>query len=105
VKCWPTGLLVGRCRHAMQVQQNVNGVGQFVHRLTSLSAADEVGHIDLRMWPTARRFKRRHRIRVQVSSGAFPRYAQPGHRASRAPRGPDCSPPTSPSTTTPPARR
>jgi len=28
------------------------------------------------MWPTAHRFKRGHRIRVQVSSGAFPRYAR-----------------------------
>ena len=28
------------------------------------------------LWPTAHRFKRGHRIRVQVSSGAFPRYAR-----------------------------
>jgi hypothetical protein len=31
---------------------------------------------DVRLWPTAHRFKRGHRIRVQVSSGAFPRYAR-----------------------------
>jgi putative CocE/NonD family hydrolase len=31
-------------------------------------------HIDL--WPTAYRFQRGHRIRVQVSSGAFPRFAR-----------------------------
>jgi putative CocE/NonD family hydrolase len=31
-------------------------------------------HIDL--WPTAYRFKRGHRIRVQVSSGAHPRWAR-----------------------------
>ncbi len=30
----------------------------------------------VRLWPTAHRFKRGHRIRVQVSSGAFPRYAR-----------------------------
>ena len=30
----------------------------------------------VRLWPTAYRFKRGHRIRVQVSSGAFPRYAR-----------------------------
>ncbi|UUU26480.1 CocE/NonD family hydrolase C-terminal non-catalytic domain-containing protein [Streptomyces sp. DSM 40750] len=29
-----------------------------------------------RLWPTAHRFKRGRRIRVQVSSGAFPRYAR-----------------------------
>ncbi|WP_328834717.1 CocE/NonD family hydrolase C-terminal non-catalytic domain-containing protein [Streptomyces europaeiscabiei] len=28
------------------------------------------------MWPTAYRFKQGHRIRVQVSSSAFPRYAR-----------------------------
>ena len=28
------------------------------------------------MWPTAHRFRRGHRIRVQVSSGAFPRFAR-----------------------------
>jgi putative CocE/NonD family hydrolase len=28
------------------------------------------------LWPTAYRFKRGHRIRVQVSSGAFPRFAR-----------------------------
>ena len=28
------------------------------------------------LWPTAHRFKRGHRIRVQVSSGAFPRFAR-----------------------------
>jgi putative CocE/NonD family hydrolase len=31
-------------------------------------------HVDL--WPTAHRFRRGHRIRVQVSSGAHPRYAR-----------------------------
>jgi predicted acyl esterase len=30
----------------------------------------------VRLWPTAHRFKRGHRIRVQVSSGAFPRFAR-----------------------------
>lgn len=28
----------------------------------------------VQLWPTAHRFQRGHRIRVQVSSGAFPRY-------------------------------
>jgi predicted acyl esterase len=36
-------------------------------------------------WPTAHRFKRSHRIRVQVSSGAFPRCARnPGTGESHA---------------------
>lgn len=42
--------------------------------LTGLSDADETSKADVRLWPTAYRFKRGHRIRVQVSSGAFPRY-------------------------------
>jgi putative CocE/NonD family hydrolase len=44
--------------------------------LTSLRNADSAVRADVRLWPTAHRFKRGHRIRVQVSSGAFPRYAR-----------------------------
>ncbi|MGC7100618.1 CocE/NonD family hydrolase [Amycolatopsis lurida] len=48
--------------------------------LITLSGADELTRADVRLWPTAHRFKRGHRIRVQVSSGAFPRYARnPGN--------------------------
>ncbi|WP_429427800.1 CocE/NonD family hydrolase C-terminal non-catalytic domain-containing protein [Nocardia sp. GAS34] len=44
----------------------------------------------VQLWPTAYRFKRGHRIRVQVSSGAFPRYAAttgPGSHTLRRPPG------------------
>jgi putative CocE/NonD family hydrolase len=44
--------------------------------LVSLTGADELTPADVTLWPTAYRFKRGHRIRVQVSSGAFPRYAR-----------------------------
>jgi putative CocE/NonD family hydrolase len=44
--------------------------------LTSLTGADEISGATVRLWPTAYRFRRGHRIRVQVSSGAFPRYAR-----------------------------
>ncbi len=44
--------------------------------LTSLRDAGEPAAVTVRMWPTAHRFRRGHRIRVQVSSGAFPRYAR-----------------------------
>ncbi|WP_410573692.1 CocE/NonD family hydrolase [Amycolatopsis sp. cmx-4-61] len=44
--------------------------------LTSLRDADEPAAVGVRLWPTAHRFRRGHRIRVQVSSGAFPRYAR-----------------------------
>jgi uncharacterized protein len=44
--------------------------------LTSLSGADTLTQAVVRLWPTAHRFKRGHRIRVQVSSGAFPRFAR-----------------------------
>jgi len=44
--------------------------------LTSVSDADELSRVAVRLWPTAYRFKRGHRIRVQVSSGAFPRFAR-----------------------------
>jgi uncharacterized protein len=44
--------------------------------LTSLTTADEPGRVTVALWPTAHRFRRGHRVRVQVSSGAFPRYAR-----------------------------
>jgi uncharacterized protein len=44
--------------------------------LVSLTAADERTCAKVRLWPTAHRFKAGHRMRVQVSSGAFPRYAR-----------------------------
>ncbi|MFJ2212900.1 CocE/NonD family hydrolase [Streptomyces sp. NPDC101062] len=42
--------------------------------LISLTGSHETTHATVRLWPTAYRFRRGHRIRVQVSSGAFPRY-------------------------------
>jgi putative CocE/NonD family hydrolase len=44
--------------------------------LASLAGADVITTATVQLWPTAYRFKRGHRIRVQVSSGAFPRYAR-----------------------------
>jgi putative CocE/NonD family hydrolase len=44
--------------------------------LVSLTGADEISRAAVALWPTAYRFKAGHRVRVQVSSGAFPRYAR-----------------------------
>jgi uncharacterized protein len=53
--------------------------------LISLSDADQITAATVRLWPTAHRFKAGHRIRVQVSSGSFPRYARnPGTGEPRA---------------------
>lgn len=53
--------------------------------LVSLTGADQVTCATVRLWPTAHRFGAGHRIRVQVSSGAFPRYARnPGTGEPRA---------------------
>jgi putative CocE/NonD family hydrolase len=53
--------------------------------LVSLTGADEIRGAQVRLWPTAYRFKRGHRIRIQVSSGAFPRFARnPGTGQPRA---------------------
>lgn len=45
-----------------------------------LDSSDDMEHkarqIRIEMWPTAHHFARGHRLRVQVSSGAFPRYAR-----------------------------
>jgi putative CocE/NonD family hydrolase len=53
--------------------------------LISLDGADRTVEAEVRLWPTAYRFRRGHRIRVQVSSGAFPRYNRnPGTGEPRA---------------------
>jgi uncharacterized protein len=53
--------------------------------LVSLSGADEASCVTVRLWPAAHRFKAGHRMRVQVSSGAFPRYGRhPGTGEARA---------------------
>ncbi|MEO6892382.1 MAG: CocE/NonD family hydrolase [Ktedonobacteraceae bacterium] len=40
------------------------------------TAADGTLHLLIDLWPTAHRFRRGHRLRLQVSSGAHPRYAR-----------------------------
>lgn len=53
--------------------------------LTSLSGANELSAVRVRLWPTAYVFKQGHSIRIQVSSGAFPRFARnPGTGEPRA---------------------
>jgi putative CocE/NonD family hydrolase len=44
--------------------------------LVSLTGSDEISSATVQLWPTAYLFQRGHRIRVQVSSGAFPRFAR-----------------------------
>jgi len=39
-------------------------------------AGDKVSKIEVELWPTANCFQKGHRIRVQVSSGAHPRFAR-----------------------------
>jgi putative CocE/NonD family hydrolase len=56
---------------------DVDGTGRSTNicdGLTSLRDADQTGCATVRLWPTAYRFAPGHRIRLQVSSGAFPRY-------------------------------
>lgn len=53
--------------------------------LTSITDADKTSCATVELWPTAYRFRRGHRIRVQISSGAFPRYNRnPGTGEPRA---------------------
>ena len=39
-------------------------------------ASDGIARVDVALWPAAHVFRRGHRIRVQVSSGAHPRFAR-----------------------------
>ncbi|GDY32076.1 hypothetical protein GTS_37090 [Gandjariella thermophila] len=73
--------------------------------LVSLSGADEISRATVRLWPTAHRFRRGHWIRVQVASGAFPRYARNPGTGGRTSPPPPSALPTRPSTTTPRTRR
>ncbi|MFT3930920.1 MAG: CocE/NonD family hydrolase [Spongiibacteraceae bacterium] len=41
-----------------------------------MTAHDSPQHVRIEFWPTAYRFAAGHRLRVQVSSGAFPRWAR-----------------------------
>jgi putative CocE/NonD family hydrolase len=51
----------------------------------SVESSDAPQAVLIRLWPTAHRFKAGHRFRVQVSSGAFPRWARnPGSGAPLA---------------------
>ena len=45
-------------------------------RLAAPASEDSPARVAVTLWPTACLFKRGHRIRVQVSSGAFPRFAR-----------------------------
>jgi putative CocE/NonD family hydrolase len=44
--------------------------------LVSLHNAESLGCVRVELWPTAHRFRSGHRIRVQISSGSFPRFAR-----------------------------
>jgi putative CocE/NonD family hydrolase len=51
--------------------------------LTRVSTVDEGEEVRIRLWPTAYRFAAGHRIRIQVSGGAHPRFARnPGTGAA-----------------------
>ena len=67
---------------------DVDPAGRSVNVCDGLTGVAGVGHVSRAMvalWPTAYRFRRGHRIRVQVSSGAFPRYNRnPGTGEPRA---------------------
>ncbi|MET0897712.1 MAG: CocE/NonD family hydrolase [Mycobacterium sp.] len=44
--------------------------------LVTVREAQQISCATVQLWPTAYQFQRGHRIRIQVSSGAFPRYAR-----------------------------
>jgi putative CocE/NonD family hydrolase len=44
--------------------------------LVSVQNAESLRCVHVGLWPTAHRFRYGHRIRVQVSSGSFPRFAR-----------------------------
>jgi uncharacterized protein len=47
-----------------------------VHPAQVTADADGVRKVDVDLWPTGHRFESGHRIRVQIASAAFPRFAR-----------------------------
>ncbi|MEU1480692.1 CocE/NonD family hydrolase C-terminal non-catalytic domain-containing protein [Streptomyces sp. NPDC005760] len=62
-----------------------------MRRPISLTDADTTSCATVTLWPTAHRFRTGHRIRVQVSSGAFPCY---NRNPGPGPPPPPSAPPT-----------
>lgn len=46
------------------------------HVADLVSDADDVRAVDVDLWPAAHRFDRGHRLRIQIASAAFPRFAR-----------------------------
>ena len=59
-----------------RVSRNVCDALERVTPETFARAGDGTVEVTFDLWPTAHRFARGHRIRLQVSSGAHPRYAR-----------------------------
>ena len=62
---WPDGRSMNLCDGLIRVQPG-RGAQQ----------PDGLLRIEIALWPTAHRFKRGHRLRLQISSGAHPRFAR-----------------------------
>lgn len=54
---------------------NVCEGGLRLSPLNSIPDADGVRKVDVELWPTGHRFRRGHRLRVHVTSGAYPKVA------------------------------
>ncbi|MBM2614146.1 CocE/NonD family hydrolase [Actinoplanes sp. LDG1-06] len=54
----------------------VDGIQRLDPRTAAAPGPDGIRAVHVELFPTAYRFKRGHRLRVQVAGGAFPRYAR-----------------------------
>jgi putative CocE/NonD family hydrolase len=72
------------------VSRNVCDALASVHRDRDTAEADGSFRVSFELWPLGHRFAAGHRIRLQISSGAHPRYARnPGTGADPAGAAPD----------------
>ena len=77
--------------------RSVNVCDALLRLVPGRPAPEPDGTIRVRfaLWPAAHRFRRGHRLRLQVSSGAHPRYARnTGHRRAAGHRDHAASPRT-----------
>lgn len=67
----PTGLSENICDGLTRVDARAGGFS-----VACEPDADGIRSVDVRLWPTAYRWRAGHRIRVQIAGGAHPRYAR-----------------------------
>jgi len=71
----PDGRSINICDGLFRIEPEAGNLAK-VPRFAPSQRLDGVLRIEIDMWATAHRFRRGHRLRLQVSSGAHPRWSR-----------------------------